>query len=63
MSNGIVRDRITDCGLKDLVDDQQKLDAFVEMLRAAIQANYIPIRVENVTNTSGVVCLEISYQV
>ena len=63
MSPRTVKDVIENCSLEDLANDPEKLNGFAELLKAAKSAGFDPIRVEEMKNSNGVVCLEIVYQV
>jgi hypothetical protein len=63
MSGKIVKDLIDNCSLEDLANDPSKQKGFAELLKAAKSAGFDPIRVEEVKNTNGVICLEIVYEV
>ena len=63
MPNRTVKDIIENCSLEDLSNNPSKLEAFAEMLRAAISAGFDPIRVEEIEIRSGAKCLEIVYLV
>jgi hypothetical protein len=55
-----VKEWIRDCSLEDLATDKALLRKFAELLKQMKAAGYDPIRVEEVQDSNGITCLEIT---